>query len=289
MLHKASYSQSQLRDYSSLFSRNEVKSWLRGDFTSINYKIERYDRQWRKSVSATYMDYLKYVYNILELHYQNEYVFKNALLNEWLIKEIGQGNSKVFNEYRVGNAVADLVMFNGNSKVFEIKTEYDSDHRLALQLENYKKAFNQIYIIIPESKLFLYEKYNDGVGLISFNSKLTKKFTIQRQAVNNTEVDAETIMHILHTHEYKAIVKLHYGYLPEMTSFSQFRTCSELIKKIPNQELNRRFIEQMKKRDLENVLSNRYYKEFNQLSLALKLSKVERKNMIQKLKSPLMA
>ena len=127
------------------------------------------------------------------------------------------------------------------------------------------------------------------MGIITFNGNQTKKFTLRREAINNSEVDAKTIMHILHTHEYKAIVKSYFGSIPEMTSFNQFHMCSKLIKKIPNQELNKRFIEQMKSRDLENVLSSRYYKEFNQLSLALKLSKSEKKNMIQNLKSPLKA
>ena len=216
-------------------------------------------------------------------------MFKNAFLTEWLIKEIGQSNSKVFNEYRVGKAIADLVMFNGISKVFEIKTEYDSDSRLALQLENYRKAFNQIFLIIPETKYHLYKKYDYSVGLITFNGNQAQKFTLQREAINNSEVDVETIMHILHTHEYKAIVKSYYGCLPEITSFNQFHKCRELIKQIPNQELNKHFIEQMINKDFKNVLSSRYYKEFNQLSLALKLSKAERKSMIQNLKSPLKA
>jgi len=289
MLLKTSYSQNQLRDYSSLFSRSEAQSWMRNDFASIDYKIERYDGHWLNSSGVSYGDYLKHVYHVLEAYYQNEYVFKNAFLNEWLIKEIGQSNSKVFNEYRVGNAVADLAMFNGNSKVFEIKTVYDSVNRLALQLENYRKAFNQIFLVIPESRLSLYKKCDDRVGLITFNVNQEQKFTLRREAVNNQEVNAETIMHILHTHEYKAIVKLYYGRLPEMDSFTQFQKCGELIKRIPNHELNKFFIEQMKNRNWENVLSSRYYKEFNQLSLALKLSKIEKKNLIQKLKSPLKA
>lgn len=287
MIPKVLYSQNQLRDYSSLFSRSEAQLWMKRDFDSINSKIKRYDEHWLNSFRTTYVNYLKYIYHILEIHYQNEYVFKNAFLNEWLIKEIGQFNSKVFNEYRVGNAVADLVMFNGNSKVFEIKTEYDSDSRLAQQLENYRKIFNQIFLIIPETKLSTYKKYDESVGIITFNGNQKQKFTLRRKAVNNSDVDAETIMHILHTHEYKAIVGSYYGSIPEMTSFNQFHTCSELIKKIPNQELNKYFIEQMKNRDLENVLSSRYYREFNQLSLALKLSKTEKKNMIQNIRSPL--
>jgi len=262
---------------------------MKNDFTSIDYKIERYDAQWLNYNNVSYIDYLKHIYNVLEAHYQTEYILKNSFLNEWLIKEIGESDSRVFNEYRVGNAVADLVMFNGISKVFEIKTEYDSDKRLALQLENYRKAFNHIFLIIPESKFTAYKITDERVGLITFNGNKEQKFTLQRDAVVNQEVDAETIMHILHTHEYKTIVKSYFGQLPEMTSFNQFQKCRELIKTIPNHLLNKYFIEQMKSRNLENVLSSRYYKEFNQLILAHKLNKDEKNNMIKKLKSPLKA
>ena len=79
------YPNSQLRDYSSLFSRNEVLSWFKMDFTSINYKIVRYDDNWLKSNKATYLDYLKHVYSVLAMNYQNEYIFKNEFLNKWLI------------------------------------------------------------------------------------------------------------------------------------------------------------------------------------------------------------
>lgn len=287
MILKTSYSSNQLRDYSSLFSRNEVQSWLRGDFHSLNLKIERHDDHWLKSMRGTYLDYLKHVYNVLEEHYQNEYILKNNFLNDWLIKEIGKSSSKVFNEFRVGNAVADLVMFNGSSKVFEIKTEYDTDQRLKLQLENYRKAFNQIFLIVPESKLQHYDKYDSGVGLITFSSKKGIKFEVRRQAVEKLEIEPRTIMDILHTKEYKDVVKNHYGELPDMNSFNQFEICSKLILEIPNKELNAYFIKQMKRRELENVLSSRYYREFNQLFLALKMNNTKKKNMLKNLKSPL--
>ncbi len=287
MLLESSYSQNQLRDYSSLFSRSEVKAWMKSDFGSINYKINRYDGKWKDSQNATYFDYLKYAYSIIEKHYQNEYVLKNSLLNEWLINEIGQSNAKIYSEYRVGNAIADLVMFNGNSKVFEIKTEFDTDYRLPLQLENYRNAFNQIFIVIPESKFHLYLKYDVNVGLITFSKDQDRKFKIQREAKTNTVVDTKTIMNILHTQEYKSIVKSYFGILPKMTSFNQYHICYEFLSKIPKHELNNLFICLMKNRGKKNALSKRYFKEFNQLSLALKLTKAERINMIENLKSPL--
>jgi hypothetical protein len=288
MSNKSAYNLTQLRDYSSLFSRSCAELWIKSNFDSIDYKIERYDFRWQNYANATYLDYLKYVYQILENNYQNEYVFKNTFLNEWLIKEIGHNNTKVFNEFRVGNAVADLVMFNGKSKVFEIKTEFDSKKRLNLQIENYSKAFNQIFLIVPESKLAVYNKFDESIGLITFNNnEKSERFTLQRDAIINNKVDSETIMNVLHTNEYKSIVKSFYGELPTMTSFNQYNICNELIEKIPNIELNKKFIEKMKNRNLENTLSNRYYKEFNQISLALKLNKKEKEIMIHNLKSPI--
>jgi len=281
------YSQNQLRDYSSLFTRSEAKAWMKKDFDSINYKINRYDSKWKNSQNTTYFDYLKYAYSIIEKYYQNEYVFKNSLLNEWLINEIGQSNAKIYSEYRVGNAIADLVMFNGNSKVFEIKTKFDTDHRLPIQLENYRNAFNQIFLVVPESKVHLYSKYDINIGLITFGENHNQKLKMQRKARTNTVIDANTIMNILHTQEYKSIVKSYFGVLPKMTSFNQYNKCYELLSKIPEHELNKLFISQMKNRGEKNALSKRYFKEFNQLSLALKLTKAERTNMIENLKSPL--
>lgn len=94
-------------------------------------------------------------------------------------------------------------------------------------------------------------------------------------------------MNILHTEEYKSIVSQFYGYLPKMTSFSQFKTCSALIDRIPNNELNKLFIAQIKLRDPKNKLSIKNYKEFNQLCLVLKMSKTEKDQMIGILKNPL--
>ena len=287
MVIKTTYHPNQLRDYSSLFSRSEVLLWFKKDFHSINHKIMRYDEDLINSSNTTYLDYLKHVYSVLERNYQNEYIFKNTFLNDWLIKELGMQNSKIFNEFRVGNSVADLVMFNGCSKIFEIKTEFDSDSRLAIQLENYRKVFNQIFIIIPESKLYAYNKYDKSIGIITFNPESADRFHLYRDSSLSFDIDHITIMHILHTAEYKAIVKAYYGELPKMTSFNQFQICSHLISNIPQTELNSLFISQMKNRENKNEFSMRYYKEFNQLSLALRMTKKDRDNMIQNLKTPL--
>lgn len=280
------YSHDQLRDYSSLFSRGEAQQWIKRDFASIDFKINRYDHRWLDSKDASYIDYLKHIYHVLESHYQNEYIFKNALINEIIIKEIGQSDSKIFNEFRLGKSVADLAVFNGTSKVFEIKTELDTVNRLASQIENYRKVFNEIYLVVPKAKLALYSGYDD-IGVISFDIQRQHKFLIEKKAASYNNVESATLMQILHTNEYKRIVESYFGCLPEITSFNQFNKCFDLIRRIPAFDLNLLFIEQMKLRDISNSFSIHYHKEFNQLSIALRLTKRERSDMLQALKTPI--
>lgn len=281
------FTQNQLRDYSALFSRSEVYAWQKSNFYSIDQKIIRYDQKWFVEKNNTYKDYLKYVYGILETNYINEYIVKNSFLTEWLLPELKGNTATIFNEFRVGKSVADLAIFNGRSKVFEIKTEFDSDHRLQSQLENYHKIFNETFLIIPESRLNYYRKYSNSVGLISYNFKKQKKFEIERPCEVNYDLNSSIVMDTLHTEEYKSIVSEYYGELPSMTSFNQFEISKELILNIPIKILNNLFIEQIKKRKMSEVLSTRYFKEFNQLSLALKLNKQEKQDILRKLNTRL--
>jgi len=280
------FSQNQLRDYSSVFSRSAVETMLQGDYSILEYKIGRYDIGWKKKKNATYLQYVKHIYKVIESSYQNEYVYKNAFLNAWLFKEIGSSQSKIFSEFRVGNAIADLAMFNGISKAFEIKSELDSDKRLKLQIENYKKAFNEVYLVVPESKYAYYKSQDKSIGIITYN-KQNKDFDLAREAKTNFNICASTIMHILKTAEYKAIIKSYYGQLPSMTSFTMFDKCFGLLSKIPTEELNTLFVEQMKKRAIHNSFSQRYNKELNQLCLALNLDRNNRDKLIKSLQKPI--
>lgn len=288
MALKGEYDLNRLRDYTSLFSRNEACSWVSGEFQSVNAKIKRYDCKWLAMDDATYLDYFKYIYGILRKNYRNEYIYKNEFLNEWLIRELGQSNSSLFSEFRVGNSVADLLMFNGISKVFEIKTELDSDSRLNSQVQDYKKAFNELYLIIPSFKLNSYKGVDEDIGIITYSTGKTSKFELKRKAIKSISVDSFTIMRILHTNEYKKIVESYLGKLPEMTSFNQFDVCSEIIQKMPNNELNTRFIEAMKMRKAQPALKKRSHKEFNQLRLALGFSKEDEALMLENLRTKIL-
>ena len=281
---------SRMRSYSSVFSSTSFIKMLKGDdFSFIDSKILRYDESKIKSGKiTTYLEYIRYIYAELSKNYRNEYLFKNSFINDLLINQYGVKDTVAINEFRVGNSIADIALFNGSSKAFEIKTEMDSKRRLQGQIDNYTKIFDQCYIITDESLIDKYLNENDAIGVIAL-SKLPRsnKLTEIRKAKTNENIDPETLIRCIRTTEYKKIVSEFYGELPEMNSFNMFEICFQLIKKIPSFELKRLFLNEVKTRKT-NTSSLKYYeKELRQLALAMQLDKKNYNFLLSKLNNPI--
>ncbi|WP_440454845.1 sce7726 family protein [Psychrobacter sp. ASPA161_9] len=273
----------QLRDFSTFFTRSEVLRLLKSDFKSVNTKLQRYDLIEKKR-GCSYLEVLKEAYKNIQNSYQNEYVLKNEFLNKCLVEKVLNKDSIVFNELRLGNSIADLAIFNGVSKAFEIKTILDKECRLSSQIKTYKKIFNETYIIVPEQQVDKYLKFDNEVAVFSYDSNLNK-FELVREATRNEVIDIDVLMNVLHSKEYLSIVHNHFGIVPELNSFNQFDICKKLISTIDYLELNNIFLETMKSRKIHNSFFNKINSEFNQVSLSLNLKEIERKKLIDKLKN----
>lgn len=278
---RKTYPVDQLRDYSSLFTRSEVNRVLDNDLSVINKKIKRYDeRLLYKDIS--YLNYYRYVYKVIGHHYPNEYIYKNEFINKWVKEELGKSDSIILNELRIGGAIADLAMFNGTSKVFEIKTSLDKEDRLSGQIKEYQKIFNEIYLIVPHTCVEKFVSYDKSIGIISFDEG-NRSFDLVRKSDTCLILDKSVVMKVLHTHEYKDIVKLYYGFLPKMTDFTQFQICHEYINRIPSNTLNHFFVETIKKRKINNLFFNKLNNELNQVCLSLNLDKDNRIRLVNNL------
>jgi len=283
---KKTYSLNELRDYSALFSRAEINHVLRDDFQSFNAKLIRYNNNITNK-NSTYLSFLKKIYRILEKHYPNEYIYKNEFLNQWLIKELGTNKSIVYNELRLGKVIADLAMFNGISKVFEIKTILDKDVRLSNQILEYQKIFNEIYVVVPHSKVHKYLDLNGSIGIIAYDNDV-KEFSLIRKSFTNYNIDVDSIMQVLHTKEYLHIVKQYFNIVPQCSDFEKFKVCKDFISNIPPEGLNELFIDTMKRRKINNKFSSKGTKELNQVFLSLNFTDLQKEKLLEKLQSPIM-
>lgn len=267
---RKTYATDQLRNYSLLFSSSEINKFVsEGKSKLINYCLREYDNR-AFTPNKTYGEYYKYLYKVLLTHYTNEYIYKNEFLNKFLYKKYAGEDCYFFSELNLGNVVADLASFNGESIGFEIKTELDTPSRLTRQMEVYSQVFNKVYLIIPSEAIELYKPFfQEGFGIISY-SKDFRAFKLIQESKTKKAPNPQILMEILLTKEYRQIVEEYYGkgILEKSTDFTQFSDCSTLIANIPPKELNRLFISIMKCRRLAPPRFSYGFNELNQVLLS---------------------
>nr|WP_233175886.1 sce7726 family protein [Dyella sp. ASV24] len=99
---------------------------------------------------------------------RDEYVYRAALTHNILLGRHSLKTASMLTEFRAGACKADLIILNGTSTVYEIKSERDSLTRLANQIANYRKVFAKIYVIAGEAHVQdVLESTPSDVGVMS--------------------------------------------------------------------------------------------------------------------------
>ena len=274
----------ELRSYTSIFSRvlfSEIMEY--GDYARLDILLAKYNSSSKRF--HTYLDYVKYAYRVIVKKYRCEYVYKNEIINKLLIKSCRTKDSVVINEFRVKDAIVDLALFNGESKAFEIKTEYDSPKRLAHQMEMYSKLFQRCYVVVPSEHFREYERsVRKDVGIFIMKMENGRiRLEKEREALLNCNMDANVLMRTVRTAEYKNIVKSYFGELPNVSCFDMFEECKRLIVSIPQQELCRLFLAEMKKRVNNTQLLKSFPPEIRQVCLSMNLNRKQSASLLERL------
>lgn len=270
-----------LRDFSSAFMRSAFTNVLNfNDYTLYDWLISEYTTK-----ATTYFGFLKYVYSILSRNYRCEYVYKNELIKS-LLTIFGSSNTVYFNEFKVGNSIADIVMFNGESKAFEIKTELDSPKRLDKQMSDYKKLFDRCYIVIPEDNYGLYYssvELNTGIIVMKEANNGRIYFEEARGAKQNFGLDVDVLMSCLRTNEYKDISRALGVPVDDIPGYDLFAVCLEAMKEADIQSLKDYFLNTIKSRNNNTKLLKSYPTQLRQIMLSLNLSKRKADKLLEKL------
>lgn len=252
------YSIERLHNYSFLLSSQTCVRALRfGDVSELKAVYHKYDAQRWGSCEMTCWDYLAKVYKVMKGNYRNEYVYKNELLNSLVADRVKAKETVVLNEFGVGRSIADIVTVNGVSRAFEIKSELDSDKRLAAQMSDYRNLFEECYIVVPESLKDRYlEAVDDNVGVIivSHSDRGAISLSEYRAAAINETVDIDVLMQSVRANEYRWMVEQAYGHLPEVSCFEMYEACRSLLGELGGDELHKLFNSVIKLR--KSFLSN---------------------------------
>src|SRR6218665_1638751 len=82
---------------------------------------------------------------------RDEYVYRAALTHNFVFGRHSLNTASLLTEFRAGSCKADVVILNGTASAYEIKSERDSLSRLENQLENYRKVFAKVYVVVADS------------------------------------------------------------------------------------------------------------------------------------------
>ena len=279
-----------LRSFSLVFSRSVFKDIIDyNDFTRLDAIVEQYNID--SHSSTTYGDVIKKIYRAIRKKYCCEYVYKNEFITKILINKYGTSKTVVFNEFKIPPSIVDIALFNGESKAFEIKTEYDSPKRLSSQLENYTMFFDKCYLVVSEDLLDKYiHLIDERIGILLLSHTKTSVDLIQfRCAHKNQFINIALLMRVLHTQEYKNIIETYYGSVPNVSCFKMFDYCFEMMKQIPVDVLRPLVLKEIKNRKNNTSLLRSSPIELRQITLSLNLKKEEIVILKESLNKPILS
>ena len=265
-----------LRILSQIFSPSMFEKIIRGqDTLFFNKKINKHFH----SQKTSNLNIIKTIYKALQKDYRCEYIYKNNLLLD-IINKHCLDETLMLNELKIGSSKADLVLFNGVIRIFEIKTELDGLGKLSKQISDYQKFADEVYVVTDEkyAQKLKIEYANTSIGIIVLNKN--NELIEEKKASNNDEnLDFKTIFKILRKQEYLDLVKSEFGFIPDVPNTKIFKVCYEMLyKKMSVKQFQEKVLLILKKRKLHSpnlLTSKKTPKELRYICNSLNLKEKE--------------
>jgi hypothetical protein len=193
-------------------------------------------------------DVFEFSYALLQRAYRCEYLYKNAIAAKILLGRHSLNTATLLTEVAVSECKADLVLANGTTVAYEIKTELDSLDRLPAQLQAYTHAFDRVYVVTHEkSAEQLTQTLPSGIGVIALTGRYT--LTETRQAAPNQErINGSIVFDVLRRAEYTSVIRRHFGFVPDVPNTRIYSACRELFLRLPGSVVHVEFVQALKAR-----------------------------------------
>jgi len=235
------------------------------------------------SPNITIKEFFENSYKELLKHYRNEYVFKNAIAEKILIGRHSVKSSSLFTEFRVHTSKADVVIFNGTSHVYEIKTDLDKLDRLESQIDNYKQVFEYVNVVSVSSKVdAITELIDDSIGVYVLTDKYTIK-TVRKAKSQMKNLRHDALFDILRKDEYTKIITKLVGNVPVLPNTKIYAECQKIFQQFPIEQIHKQIVPLLKERVNRQLLDEFIRKIPNSLKIAIlesNLSEKEQNNFV---------
>lgn len=165
-------------------------------------------------------------YDHLKKNYRCEYVYKNEIATQLLLKYHKDNSATLLKEVNSSSSIADVVIINGATVAYEIKTELDKFDRLPSQLGSYRRIYEYVNVVTHEkAAIGLLEKLDERIGILILDNQGILRSL--REASSNRELFDPNVA--LFTLRQSELVEAHQrliGRLPAMGSALIYAFCS---------------------------------------------------------------
>lgn len=221
------------------------------------------------------------LYRRLRLLYPSEFFLKNELLNRIFLTRHNPLEATVLTEMRVGKKRVDLVVVNGTTTAYEIKSRFDSLVRVRAQTDTYLTVFERVYVVCDQQKVReALEITRPEVGVMVVVAD--GGFRYARKATPSPFLDRGAMLTCMRKPEYQAVTLRRFGALPQVPNMQERSTYLKMFESLPIRSLHREFVRVLRDRGahpgdgeamnaLPYAMRIRYYE----------LSKKERDRLIQ--------
>ena len=180
-------------------------------------------------------EWFQFFYDLLFEHYRSEYVYKNTIANKIYLEHESLIDSLFVSEMKSGESRADVVIINGTSSVYEIKTEYDSLDRLDKQLENYRKVFDRIHVVTTKERAdHVINRVDEIIGVI-YLSDDGRLECIREPKSNKSNTDPATLFSCLRQAEFCRAIKIAFNSIPDVPTAFLYRECISLFESLDSE------------------------------------------------------
>lgn len=187
-------------------------------------------------------------YAVLRQRYRSEYLYKNAIAQKILLGRHSLRTAMLVPELRVGTCRADIVVVNGTSTVYEIKSGLDNLERLGSQVNCYRQAFDRICVVTEQgNENRIAEIVDPAVGILVLTNRYSIK-TVREARSNKSRVVPSTIFDLLREREYMQIIRNELGSCPDLPNGIRYSACRELFQKISPERAHAGMVQALRNR-----------------------------------------
>lgn len=199
-----------------LFSPSLLKK-IHGSFDEESIKILIKDSGiYSDDQDWNLMKALEFTYDYLKVNYRCEYIYKNEIANQLLLKYHNDNSATLLKEVSSDSSIADIVIVNGNTVAYEIKTELDSFDRLPNQVNSYQTIYDKVNVVTHQAAVkTLIGKLDSNIGIMILddNGILTE---VHKASENNQLFDPEKAVLTLRQSELVTAYEKYIDKLPKM-------------------------------------------------------------------------